>query len=227
MTVARHPSLAILVEKMIDNKMAHAHFCCPAQVVAYNVNDTPQTVDVRPCLDRTIMEEDREKSDPMPIIYAVPLMFPGSGSYRLTFPIAVNDYVLLVFADRSTDEFVTNGGVVEPADMRTHSISDAFAIPGVTPAPNALTGVVTSAMVIGKNGNTPQKAARQNDGVGAGTLQLWFNPGTGGATLGMVYTPGDGSAPQTAGATVAPATPIGSITIHEKITGGSNDVEIT
>ena len=212
MTVARKPPLALMIEELIKNQLANVHVAIPAQVVAYNATDTPQTVDVRPVADRTLIEEDREATDVFPVIYSVPLMFPGSGSYRLTFPIAVNDYVLLVFADRSTDEFISKGGITVPQDLRTHHIADAFAIPGVTPGPNALTNVVTSAMVIGKNGNTPQKAARQNDGV----------------TIGQNATPGSPLVlPCVALVQGATSIQITAPITDAKITGGSNDVEIT
>lgn len=235
MTLARNPEITNLLERVIREKAKGLHVAMPGQVVAYNANDTPQTVDVRPCVDQTITVEDREKDETFPVILGVPLIFPGAGLYRLTFPIAVNDYVLLVFADRSTDEFVANGGVNVPMDLRIHNISDAFAIPGVTPAPNALASVSTSTMVLGKNGNAHHPAARKDDAVKStsaedSTFWTWFSVVKGVLTGAPINEPGNGSPSALQAAIQLALTIAGSpspSSLTGKITAGSNDVEIT
>lgn len=69
-------------------------------------------------------------------------------------------------------------------------------------------------------GNTD--AARKNDPISHGTIQITFTPATGtgvatGGALVVVYTPGDGSATQT-------ITTAGTLTIDEKILSGSSIV---
>jgi hypothetical protein len=222
MTLARNPELSNLFERIFREKSKSLHVAMPGQVVAYNVNDTPQTVDVRPCVDHTITVEDREKDETYPVILGVPLMFPGSGLYRLTFPIAVNDYVLLVFADRSTDEFLANGGVNVPMDLRIHNISDAFAIPGVTPTPNALANVSTSAMVLGKNGNPHKPAARKDDAVKAS-----LTAGPTGTLLALFGLIAAGMTSAGGPLTVTNPSPPTALDLTGNITAGSSDVEIT
>lgn len=66
----------------------------------------------------------------------VPLLFPGGGGGRLSFPVAVGDGVLLVFVDRDMDDWLTSGQTnLPPRTNRLHSPSDAFAIPGLVSLP--------------------------------------------------------------------------------------------
>lgn len=216
MTIARSPSLGLVIERAMQHQLSLTHFCIPGQVTAYDA--TANTVDVQPCLGKTIFEEDRELSEDLPILPSVPLMFPGSGNYRLTFPIAVGDYVLVVFADRSIEEFWVNGGRGIPADVRSHNLSDGFAIPGVIVQPTALQSVATNVMVLGKNGNPHQPAARKNDAV---KVTLTNVAGGGGlaalAALLVCASPGSPC-------TVLPAS---TLDITGNITAGSADVDIT
>lgn len=69
----------------------------------------------------------------MPILENVPIIFPSSGNFSMTFPINVGDYVLLVFSERSIDLWKSVGGQVTPNDPRKFSLSDAIAIPGLMP----------------------------------------------------------------------------------------------
>jgi Phage protein Gp138 N-terminal domain len=212
MTSTRAPQASFVLDAAMDHRLSFVHVCLPAQVVAYDA--TKQTVDVQPCLGKTIFEEEREMNETLPVIPAVPLMFPGSGSYRLTFPIAVNDYVLLVFADRSTDEFYANGGAQIPADVRMHDLSDGFAIPGVIVTPTQLSSVSTSVMVLGKNGHSASPAARQNDAtiVNSGTDSAFMT------WLSAVTTYING---------IAPGTLVLPTSVTGKINAGSGDVSIT
>ena len=57
----------------------------------------------------------------------VPVLWPG----RMEFDIAAGDPVLLVFCDTSIDRWLSAGGTGDPGDSRTHTLSDAVAIPGL------------------------------------------------------------------------------------------------
>lgn len=214
MTILRKPPLARVIEDAIEHRLATLGVCMPAKVLAFNPPSGQEapTVDVQPSLGWTVLEEDREASGTMHPITGVPLLFPGSGAYRLTFPIAVGDFVLLVCADKSTDEFMADGSTKAPADLRTHDWSDAFAIPGVLPNTGVLSGVSTSVMVLGKNGNPHQPAARKNDAVIIGPNA---SPGTPLVLSCVALAQGATSIQITAPITDA------------KINAGSNDVEIT
>lgn len=208
MTQERAPGLPLIFDAAFAKALASLSVAMPAQVTSVNVSGQQPTVDVVTCLGRTIIEDGREANDPPIALAGVPLIFPGSGVYRMTFPIAAGDYVLLVVADRSTDEFVSKGGRNIPAALHSHELTDCFAIPGVIAPPQALTGVATGVMVIGKIDGTPhQPAARKTDAIQIPTTGTITGTATGAVPGSIVITL---TAP-TAGS----------------ITGGSASVEIT
>lgn len=62
----------------------------------------------------------------------VPVQFPRGGGFVLTFPVAAGDECLLVFSERAIDHWFETGRASPPSDTRTHSLSDGFAIVGVS-----------------------------------------------------------------------------------------------
>ena len=67
-----------------------------------------------------------------PIIAGVPVAWWGAGDFSFTCPLAVGDTGLLVFVDRSMDEWLATGAEeTEPADTRRHDLTDAVFIPGL------------------------------------------------------------------------------------------------
>lgn len=73
----------------------------------------------------------RQNSAADPTVPDVPILFPTFGDGRITWPVSEGDPCLLIFSDRSLDEWdrAGGGGAVEPVDNRTHDITDAVAIP--------------------------------------------------------------------------------------------------
>lgn len=119
----------------------------PATIVDYDSSTQKATVAVVPCFRR------RERGaltcfrpNPIP---NVPVVFPSSAGYSLTFPLTAGDPVTLVFSGRSMDEWLLTGEAeTEPADPRRFSLIDAIAIPGGRPFVDPLAGVDDSAMVL-------------------------------------------------------------------------------
>jgi hypothetical protein len=75
----------------------------------------------------------------------VPIVFPTGGGFTLTFPLAVNDEVLVCFADRCIDSWWQSGGYKnKPMEARMHDLSDGFAIPGPKSLPNILPAISSS-----------------------------------------------------------------------------------
>jgi hypothetical protein len=66
----------------------------------------------------------------LPLLINVPIVFPASGGFLLTLPLAAGDEVLVVFASRCIDSWWQSGGVGRPMEARMHDLSDGFAIPG-------------------------------------------------------------------------------------------------
>lgn len=123
----------------------------PAQVLRYDA--THQMVDVRPMLAEWFPSEGDDVEQVFaPVLTDIPVAFPGGGGYRITFPVAVGDTVLLVIADRSLDAWLDQGGRQAPNDLRRHNLSDAVAIPGLHDNRHAWTGAATDHMTLGKDG---------------------------------------------------------------------------
>lgn len=99
----------------------------PGIVVDYDASTNKATI--QPALNKAYLSGPM----PMPILENVPIMFPGSSSFNITFPIKTGDYVLLIFCQRSLDLWLSVGGQVTPNDPRKFDISDAIAIPGLQP----------------------------------------------------------------------------------------------
>lgn len=141
------PSLRGLIDRAIKNQTGRMRVALPGRVERYDA--AQQCVDVMPLIQNGYIDDngDRQTSR-VPIVLDVPLAFPGSGPYRITFPVAVGDHVLLVFCSSSIDRWKQLGGEVDPADDRRHNINDAIAIPGVHDFAHVPTTAPTDAMVL-------------------------------------------------------------------------------
>jgi hypothetical protein len=124
------------LEGVIFSVLKNIHTAMPAQVVSFDADR--QTCSVQPALMRK--KKDAE-AQPLPVLEDVPIVYPGSGGFWLTFPLVEGAFVLLVFSERALDAWLQGGGVADPAKKRMFSLSDAFAIPGVNPFPDKLTAI--------------------------------------------------------------------------------------
>lgn len=149
--MSRNPTLAAVLNDFKASMFADMRVAVPARVERYDA--ATQLIDAKPLLRDTFTTEEGEREIvSLPVITNVPVVFPGAGGFRLTFPVAVGDTVLLVFADRSIDAWLAHGGETSPTDERHHHLSDAIAIPGLHPNNAPLTGASTSDATLGRDG---------------------------------------------------------------------------
>lgn len=126
------------------------HTCLWGTVLTYS--QTSQTVDVQ-IIPRRIYSDgngNRQTERPAPLL-GLPVVFPGSGAYSITWPLQVGDWVLIVFTEQALDASLRDGlSDTDPLDERRFALSDGIAIPGLraNTAPIPAAGVDTSAMVI-------------------------------------------------------------------------------
>ncbi len=85
-----------------------------------------------------------------PILVDVPVIFLGGGGFSLTFPIAKGDECLLLFNDRSIDDWFSKGQVSTVSSPRLHSFSDGFALVGIRSLNKVIQDFDTDAGVIRK-----------------------------------------------------------------------------
>jgi Phage protein Gp138 N-terminal domain len=122
----------------IDGALRHARTAMPGIIDSFDAEK--QTVSVKPAIKAIHAPDDG--TDPewkeMPLIVDVPIYFPGTAEFALTFPIKQGDECLLVICDRSIDLWHEKGDVQEFDDMRHHHTSDAIAFVGLRSKPNVL-----------------------------------------------------------------------------------------
>lgn len=116
------PNLSQLVEAVVEATGEQIRVAVPG--VFASVASDLSTATVQPAIRRNDSAAD-------PAIPDVPILFPRFAKGRLTWPVEAGDPCLLVFCDRSIEEWTDADGEreVEPTDPRTHDITDALAIP--------------------------------------------------------------------------------------------------
>lgn len=130
--------------------MAETHTAIPARILAFD--GAAKTVRAQPVLKR--LYEYKTKAENLPVIEDIPVIFPGSGDFWLTFEPAIGSYALLIVAERSLEVWLDQGGIVDPAQERKFDLSDAIAICGILPSPDAIQLVPVSGMSIRNKAGT-------------------------------------------------------------------------
>lgn len=87
------------------------------------------SVDVQ--LGINYIDTEGEES-PRQTVFKVPLVFPASQKAVIAFPVDRGDSVLVVFCQRSLDNYKVNGSM-SPSDRRMFDARDAVAIAGLIP----------------------------------------------------------------------------------------------
>lgn len=147
---SRAPDLAELLDLAVERGLLRVNTWMPGRIDSYDA--TKQTATVVPELTlRAAAQDGSEAALVPPKLVDVPVVFPGAGGFRLTFPLAQGDRVMLVFAQRSLDEWKTAAGAVDPADERHHDITDAVALVGLHDFLSVWTSVPTDRMTLGKD----------------------------------------------------------------------------
>lgn len=143
--------LGTMFREIIDSYVMNMYTCLPAQVISFDRSN--QTCEVQPVLKIKFYDEPEAVN--LPIITDVPVVFPGSGDFWVTVDVKADSYVLLVFSQRSIASWLNGGGVVEPEVSRKFHISDAIAIPGINPFPDAIENFDADCITI-RNRNNDQ-----------------------------------------------------------------------
>jgi hypothetical protein len=149
-------SINEVIEQGIVSALRWLHVALPGRVKAYD--KARGTADVEICVKlptRTL--QDLIYYFPLPTIPDVPVAWPSGGGYFVAMPLAVNDPVLLVFADIAMGEYLENADISDPVDTRRHSLGYPIAIPGgARPNPKALSDLPDDGVIVGKDGSDQQ-----------------------------------------------------------------------
>jgi len=148
----RSPSLAEVLKSAIYQELGNVHTAMPGRIEQYNA--TTQTANIKPLLKRDVVDDEGNDLDAesLPVLPDVPIIFPRSGDCFLSMPINKGDYVLLIFCEKSVDNYMVGDGEdTDPIDLRQHDLSDAVALPGFAPLSKALKDVSKKDIVLGKD----------------------------------------------------------------------------
>lgn len=144
------PSLPTVLATVLERALTRARVCLPGKVISYNA--AQQSVDVQPVIRELFEDEEGENLyETLPVIPGVPVAFPSGGGFRVTFPIQPGDHVTLIFADRSIDSWLAQGGILNPTPGRSHDLADAIAIPGIRTFKTPLQGASATTMSVGSD----------------------------------------------------------------------------
>lgn len=162
------PSLDELLSTVAAAQVSDLHVAMPGIVTAYD--RAKNRCSVQPALLRAhIDEEGVRQTEQYPVVTNVPVAMFGGGGFKMTVPLEKGDTVLLIFASGSLDRWLVKGGIVDPEDERTHTLTDAVAIPGLLSFPDASDETADDAMVlsgakfqVGSNG-AADPVARRSD----------------------------------------------------------------
>ncbi len=116
------PDLPVLLEEVIQATLERMHACAPAVVQA--VDAVAGTVSAQPTVTKTGEGDE-------PVIPSVPMLQLRTALAEVTLPGAAGAPVLLLYSDRSLDEWAASSGARPAAakDPRAHDPSDALAVP--------------------------------------------------------------------------------------------------
>ena len=145
----RMSSLLVAIRAALQSHEAGVWTAMPAVVAGRGFVPGKVTVDAQVAIQAQVRAPTAQTwtNVNLPICQDCPVVFPGGGGFVLTFPIAVGDEGLLVFAARCIDAWWQNGGSSNPqAELRMHDLSDGFFLPGCFSNPRVPSGISTTDM---------------------------------------------------------------------------------
>ena len=146
----QNPELEDLVGDAVEQGLATVYTSLPGKIVAYD--SAKQSASVQSLVVRAHKNQagDDEWHKP-PVLQAVPVMFLGSATGRITWPVAVGDKCLLLFASSDIGHWKMFGDEVDIPFGRG-TFKDVIAIVGLHSLNKPPTTAPTDAVVI--HGNT-------------------------------------------------------------------------
>lgn len=127
-------NLASVIKQGIESHVKELHTSIPGIIETFDPEK--QLASIQPAVKRIFITRDGETEilapSELPILINVPVIFPRGGGFSLTFPVKKGDECLIMFCERSIDNWHKTGKVEVPGARRFHSLSDATAIVGLS-----------------------------------------------------------------------------------------------
>lgn len=129
------------IKEIIDRALARINTCIPGVIDSFD--GETQTATVIPAVSMKTFIDDKESVLEFPPIVNAPLVFPfaSTAGFALTLPIRRGDPCIILFSQRSIDNWHDRGGI-QPSESgvgtRHHDLTDALVFMAASPVPDVL-----------------------------------------------------------------------------------------
>ena len=143
------PSLSEVIRRYVEQRLCQVHTAIPGEVVDYDAGTRLATV--QPTIKALYESAGPIARPPIPNVRVV---MPGGNGMEVSLPLAAGDTGLIVFCERSLDEWMTQGGNVTPETTRKHDLMDAVFFPGLAHDRNVPSGGSATDLVVRATDNS-------------------------------------------------------------------------
>ncbi len=166
------PSLEALTQQAVTNALKELHTAMPGVVDTFD--PSTQTCTVQPAIKRVFVDGETVN---LPLLINVPVCFPTAGGFSITLPIAKGDDCLIVFSERSIDNWLKFGDIRKPNDKRFHDLSDGMVLMGLRTNPKALNNYDSNNLTIRNEANDNKLILKADGSMQIDTNTLTVNGG--------------------------------------------------
>lgn len=145
------PRLPTYIKSQTERRERGMQTAFPAKVISWDSGTN--TVELEPQFIETWVNRDgsrEQEPTEYPYIDNVPVLFPRSGDWSITFPIEAGSYGLVICTKFSLDLWRQRGSATDPGDLRRFGMTGAVFHPvNISPTSSNLVPVDTSLMLLG------------------------------------------------------------------------------
>lgn len=120
-------NLTDTLDAFFSSRMEQVHTCIPGEIVSYSGHDK-RLATVQPLVK---IQTNSGQSIELKPIQNVPVVFPSTKRFSMSFDLEKGDGVMLHFSEVGIGNFLNGGNIVEPDDISRFSLTDAIAVPGL------------------------------------------------------------------------------------------------
>lgn len=129
------------LREMIDRALSRINTALPGVIDAFDA--ATQTATVIPAIKMRVNVDGTESFMDLPPIINAPLIFPfaSTAGFALTLPVKKGDPCIILFSQRSIDNWHDKGGIQPPEEgvaSRHHDLTDALVLMAASPLPDVL-----------------------------------------------------------------------------------------
>lgn len=146
------------------------HTALPGTVESFDA--ATQCADVRPALTRRVPGEDPSADadvfEQLPVLPCVPVLYPGSSSLGIRWPLAKGDRGLLIFCEADIGRWQQDGQDGNPQAPGGHALNAGVFIPGDFSQAGKWSSLPANALTLGGPGGSDFRVEFRSDKVVAG-----------------------------------------------------------